>query len=183
MTATSISARPASKIDPAGSRGACRRKLRTTRVTHAVMHEARHLWPHKTAAHLVAVTGYSQRSCEAWLAGESKIPADAIAALFHSNWGLDFVAAVMAGKRPAWWDALISVAADVHRRRAADRASIERALIERALDADRSLLAAIERAEAAWAVSAADGHGAQMDALCEAVREPDCSLARTRGQS
>jgi hypothetical protein len=147
------------------------------------MQQARHLWPHKTAAHLVALTGYSQRSCEAWLAGESKMPAEAIAALFHSDWGLDFVAAVMAGHRPAWWDALVSAVADIRRRRTADGALIEKALIERALDADRSLLAAIERAETALAVSAEDGDGTQMDALCEAARNADCSLARARSQS
>lgn len=57
----------------------------------------------KTAQHLSEITGYSTRSCENWLSERVVIPADALAALLHSEWGRDFLAAVMSDNTPRWW--------------------------------------------------------------------------------
>lgn len=42
---------------------------------------ARHLWPHKTAAHLAAIGRKDERTAKRWLAGEFEPPAVVFAAM------------------------------------------------------------------------------------------------------
>lgn len=139
--------------------GVSRRPLRTV---PAVMQKAQALFPSKTALHLSEITGFSTRSCEAWLAGDAKIPSEAIGSLMRSDWGLEFIVAIMADSRPSWWSWLlkVSVTASVLRRRAADRR-----LLERALSADREMADAIARAETALVFQGEEHHRPYLDGL------------------
>jgi hypothetical protein len=78
-------------------------RRRALRLNESVMRTSRTVFPVKTAHHLADITGYSLRTVEYWLAGTSVIPADGLAALLHSDWGRDFLAAVMADNTPRWW--------------------------------------------------------------------------------
>lgn len=80
--------------------GKSRTNLRTNSV---VMLQAHALWPVKTAARVAEITGYSSRAVENWDAERARIPADALAALLHSEWGREFLAAVMEQAQPRWW--------------------------------------------------------------------------------
>lgn len=76
---------------------------RALRLNSALMQKSRSLFSLKTAHHLHEITGYSLRSCEAWLSERVVIPAGALAALLQSEWGRDFLAAVMTDNTPRWW--------------------------------------------------------------------------------
>lgn len=139
--------------------GVSRRPLRTV---PAVMQKAQALFPSKTALHLSEITGFSTRSCEAWLAGDAKIPSEAIGSLMRSDWGLEFIVAIMADSRPSWWSWLlrVSVTASALRRRAADRR-----LLERALSADREMADAIAKATASMAIPDEGSRRHELDEL------------------
>ncbi len=81
----------------------CGNRRRALRLNQSVMQKSRAVFPLKTAFHLADITGYSLRSCEYWLSEKSVIPADALAALLHSEWGREFLAAVMSDTTPKWW--------------------------------------------------------------------------------
>jgi hypothetical protein len=76
---------------------------RSRRLTSNVMRISRDVFPVKTSHHLADITGYSVRSCERWLSERVTIPADGLAALLQSEWGRDFLAAVMTDNTPRWW--------------------------------------------------------------------------------
>jgi hypothetical protein len=76
---------------------------RARRLNSNVMRKSRDVFPVKTAHHLADITGYSLRACERWLSERVVIPTDALAALLHSEWGRDFLAAVMTDNTPRWW--------------------------------------------------------------------------------
>lgn len=88
------------KMDTDVSVGTHRRGLR---LNGHVMRKSRDVFPVKTAHHLSDITGYSVRAAERWLSERVVIPADALAALLHSEWGKDFLAAVMTDNTPRWW--------------------------------------------------------------------------------
>jgi len=67
------------------------------------MQKSRDVFPVKTAHHLADITGYSLRTAEYWLSEKVVIPADALAALIQSEWGREYLAAVMAGNTSRWW--------------------------------------------------------------------------------
>lgn len=81
----------------------CGNRRRALRLNSAVMQKSRDVFPLKTAHHLADITGYSLRTVEYWLSGETVLPADALAALIQSEWGRDYLAAVMADTTPKWW--------------------------------------------------------------------------------
>jgi len=81
----------------------CGNRRRALRLTTSVMQISRTVFPIKTAHHLTDITGYSLRNCEYWLSGKAAIPSDALAALLHSEWGRDFLAAIMSDNTPRWW--------------------------------------------------------------------------------
>jgi hypothetical protein len=67
------------------------------------MRKSRDVFPVKTAHHLADITGYSVRACERWLSERVVIPGDALACLIQSEWGREFLAAVMTDNTPRWW--------------------------------------------------------------------------------
>lgn len=60
-------------------------------------------WPRKTAAHVAYVAGVSERSVQFWLAGETRMSLDNVAALLKTDAGYDILAAIMGDAKPAWW--------------------------------------------------------------------------------
>lgn len=110
------------------------------------MQKARDLFPSKTALHLVEITGYSPRAVEYWLCGKTRLPADALASLLHSEWGREFLEAVMDNARPAWWMRALAFfgLAD-----AAELQAKARRKVKAVLYADQDLDARLVRGEAA----------------------------------
>jgi hypothetical protein len=86
-----------------GTANPCRERRKGLRLNASVMQISRGLFPLKTSQHLAEITGYSVRSCEYWLSEKSVLPADALAALIQSEWGREYLAAVMAQTTPRWW--------------------------------------------------------------------------------
>jgi hypothetical protein len=85
---------------PAGNSGRSRRKLRSNVL---IFERACELFPSKTALQIAEITGAPLRTVESWMEGTVKIPTDAFVALLHSDYGRDFLAAVMADAEPRWW--------------------------------------------------------------------------------
>lgn len=81
----------------------CGNRVRALRLNRSVMQKTRDIFPVKTAHYLADITGYSLRSCEYWLSEKVVVPSDALAALIQSEWGRDYLAAVMADSTPRWW--------------------------------------------------------------------------------
>lgn len=112
--------------------GSHRTHLRTNSV---IMLRAHSLWPVKTAAAVAEITGYSTRAVENWDAERARIPGDAVASLLQSEWGREFLAAVMAENEPIWWMKLKAFF------NAIDVMSMQRATrrkLKEALDADQA---------------------------------------------
>jgi hypothetical protein len=110
------------------------------------MQRARGLFPNKTALHLSEITGYSPRACEYWLSGATRLPADALAALLHSEFGREFLDAVMDNARPAWWMRALAFF------KLADASALQakaRRKMKAVLHADEELEARFERGQAA----------------------------------
>jgi hypothetical protein len=119
------SSRKADKLAKTGTDDSVGNNPRGRRLNSHVMRISRDCFPVKTAHHLSEVTGYSVRACERWLSERVVIPADALAALLHSESGRDFLAAVMTDNTPRWWLQLkaffgaidLAVAQRIHRRK------------------------------------------------------------------
>lgn len=76
---------------------------RGRRLNADLMRKSRDVFPVKTAHYLADITGYSVRACERWLSERVVIPGDALASLIQSEWGRDFLSAVMTDNTPRWW--------------------------------------------------------------------------------
>lgn len=167
MAATvAITARKAnSGTDARTGNGACGRRL-TARVIHA----ARALWPSKVAAHLAGIAGVNARSAERWLSGEQELSAEALGRLIHSEAGLEFLTAVMADARPAWWGYV----------KKASRLGFLRAQqqkLQEALHEEEQIGAALARAETAMGNVDPDYFGIQIDAARQMRRASDRAVA------
>lgn len=129
-----------------GYRDSCGESRTILRTNEQVMQKARDLFPTKTALHLVEITGYSPRAVEYWLSGRSRLPADALASLLHSDRGRNFLSAVMDHATPAWWMRALAYfgLAD-----AAELQAKARRKIKAILDADEDLDTRISEGEAA----------------------------------
>jgi hypothetical protein len=105
--------------------GNCVRSRRRLRSNVLIIDRAREIFPIKTAQQLAEITGYPLRTVESWLTGTVKIPTDAFVSLLHSDYGRDFLAAVMTDATPRWWLQLkaffnaidLAVAQRAHRRK------------------------------------------------------------------
>ena len=100
MKATSAEA---PKIAKTGTDDSVGEDRRGRRLNADLMRKSRDVFPVKTAHHLADITGYSVRACERWLSESVVIPSDAMASLLQSEWGRDFLAAVMTDYTPRWW--------------------------------------------------------------------------------
>ncbi len=174
MTAVSATASGRANFGTAKNCGESRNKLRMNLEIAAT---ARRLFPLKTALQLVEITGYPQRTVEYWLTGNSKIPSDALAMLLRSEWGVDFLGAVMGGAKPGWWKTTLAYFASLDalaRTRKANRA------IREAVDANAQLNASIARATA-LRVQDEDFYGEYADAFVAVTRPPHRPLAPSKG--
>jgi hypothetical protein len=138
MTTASSTFALTANFDTADS---CGRNRRALRMNAAVMQKARELFPNKTALHLVELTGYSQRAVEAWLSGEAKLPADALAMILKSEVGLDFLKVLMAESPASWWRKLAAYFATIS---AVKLQKAARRKMQEAMDADGELTAGAE---------------------------------------
>lgn len=163
---------PAESAKSVGAKS-CTRSGTSVPSIDPVMRKARSCFPVKTAAHLSEITGYSERAVKYWLAGETKIPSDALAALIRSEHGLQFLSVLMSGASPTWWTWLqrLGLVSRVLRRRQADLQ-----ILREAMDADKELSATLARADALL-VHEADPMGACGDALVETVSSSNRPLA------
>src|SRR4051812_4989757 len=100
MPARSMTANTFANSGTDDSVGNCRRGRR---LNADVMRASRVCFPVKTSHHLADITGYSVRACERWLSERVVIPSDALASLIQSEWGRDFLSAVMTDNTPRWW--------------------------------------------------------------------------------
>jgi hypothetical protein len=128
-----------------GTADSCGRNRRALRLNSELMQKARELFPNKTALHLVEVTGYSQRAVEAWLSGEAKLPADALATILRSEYGLDFLEVLMAESVAPWWRKLAAYFATIT---AVKLHKAARRKMQEAMDADGELNSLLQQDEA-----------------------------------
>lgn len=161
------------KIGTAKTCGETRNKLR---MNLEIATTARRLFPIKTALQLVEITGYPQRTVEYWLTGNAKIPSDALAMLLRSEWGVDFLGAVMGEAKPGWWKTTLAYFASLDamaRTRKANRA------IREAINANSELNASIARASA-LRVQDEDFYSNYADAFVAVARPSHRPVARKR---
>ncbi|HXJ02904.1 MAG TPA: hypothetical protein VNH44_16915 [Micropepsaceae bacterium] len=122
MAGLSATTADCARIETAGSCGRSRKKLRSNVL---IFDRARELFPTKTALQLVEITGCPLRTVESWMEGSVKIPSDALVDLLRSDYGREFLSAVMADATPRWWLQLkaffgaidLAVAQRIHRRK------------------------------------------------------------------
>lgn len=60
-------------------------------------------WPRKTTAHVSYLTGVSERSVQFWLAGETRMTLEHVAALLKTDEGYAILNAIMGDCRAQWW--------------------------------------------------------------------------------
>lgn len=63
----------------------------------------RDAWPKKTSAHVAHLTGVSERAVKFWLAGETRMSLEHVAALLRTDAGYEILAAIMGDAKPEWW--------------------------------------------------------------------------------
>lgn len=62
------------------------------------------IWPKKTAANVAYISGVSERTVHFWLAGQTRMPMEAIAALLRTDAGYEILKAVLGDDCKAdWW--------------------------------------------------------------------------------
>lgn len=132
-----------------------------------IVAKARAIWVVKPAHELADRCAASPRTAERWFGSSpSVMQAESLAALLRSEEGFQFLCVVMAESDAKWWRlcrAILSAAEVRKMQRAAQRKM--RRLIDETIDADRSLSAMANRAEAALAFSDEDFLSPHADAL------------------
>lgn len=63
----------------------------------------RRAWPRKTSSHIAYLTGVSERSVQFWLAGETRMSVENVAALLRTDAGFEILKAIMGEAKPKWW--------------------------------------------------------------------------------
>ncbi len=95
-------------------------------------------WPKKTAAHVSFLTGVSERAVQFWLAGETRMTLEHVAALLKTDEGYAILKAVMGDAKPEWWiDTMM--AAELRESRKIQRAESRRSARLKALRAQREM--------------------------------------------
>lgn len=123
--------------------------------------------------------GLSDKTAKRKLDLERSLSVEELGALIRSDRGLEIVSAIMGDARPEWWRICEAVmdAADIRKMQIAAQRRIAKTLAG-AIDADRDLTAAIQRAEA-LAVHDPEHLGNHLDALRSMARVPDRAVAST----
>lgn len=99
----------------------------------------RRAWPKKTAAHVSFLTGVSERAVQFWLAGETRMTLEHVAALLKTEEGYAILAAIMGSAKPEWWLDTMT-AAELRASRKIQRAEQRRTARLRELRSQRELL-------------------------------------------
>jgi hypothetical protein len=95
-------------------------------------------WPKKTAAHVSFLTGVSERAVQFWLAGETRMTLEHVAALLKTNEGFAILKAVMGDCKAEWWiDTMM--AAELRESRTIRRAEARRTARLKALRDQREM--------------------------------------------
>lgn len=149
-----------------------------TGIAHSIVIScAKAIFPRKTWAYLAVLIDVPERTAKHRLAGSRSLSIDELRMLLRSDQGFEFLSALMEGAECRWWRQCRVMMRAVSAR--AQRARITRELHE-AVDADRDLSAAINRAEAALAFQDEDFMRAHVDALGTMARLPDRTVAPTK---
>lgn len=137
----------------------------------------------KPAAVLADKLGISDRTAKRKLSCERELSAEEIGKLIRSEQGFAFITAIMADapRAPAWWKVCAPVmeAAEIRKMQMAAQKRVTK-ILEGALDADKSLTAAIARADA-LAVHDEDFARPHGDALRSMARVPNRAVAEAKG--
>lgn len=122
--------------------------------------------------------GVSDKTAKRKLNLERALTAEELGVLIRSERGFEVVAAIMGDSKPAWWRIVVPLmdAADARKVQLAARRRLKQT-IESALDADRTLTAAILHAEA---LSDQDHTGPYVDALRSMGRVPNSTVAKAK---
>lgn len=112
----------------------CDDSAASVRLTISLSRKARQLFDKPYRA-LVDILNISERDAHYRLAGKRKYTAAEIAKLLQSEEGIHFLAVLMERKRPAWWRAIVKMAAlgSVEQRRQRDMQ-----LMQRVFNADKT---------------------------------------------
>lgn len=95
-------------------------------------------WPAKTAAHVSYLTGVSERAVKFWLAGETRMTLEHVAALLKTDEGYAILKAIMGDAKPEWWiDTMM--AAELRDSRKIRRAEVRRTARLKALRDQREM--------------------------------------------
>jgi hypothetical protein len=99
----------------------------------------RRAWPKKTAAHVSFLTGVSERAVQFWLAGETRMTLEHVAALLKTEEGYAILSAIMGDCKAEWW-LDTKMGAELRDSRKAMRAEQRRTARLRELRSQRELL-------------------------------------------
>lgn len=121
--------------------------------------------------------GISDKTAKRKLNHERALTCEDLGRLIRSERGFEIVGAIMGDAKPIWWRTVVPLmdAADAQRMQIAARRRLTKT-IESAVDADRNLTAAIQRAEA-LAVHDEDHISPHLDALRSMGRVSNRSVA------
>lgn len=98
----------------------------------------RRAWPKKTAAHVSFLTGVSERAVQFWLAGETRMTLEHVAALLKTDEGYAILTAIMGDCKAEWWLDTVT-AAELRASRKALRAEQRRTAKLREIRAQREM--------------------------------------------
>ena len=134
MTIVSITAKNAK---PGQEQGFAETK-NVSAVYKQVIEIIKRAWPRKTSAHVSFLTGVSERSVQFWLAGETRMSLEHVAALLKTDEGYNILKAIMGDAKPPWWiDTMM--AAELRTSRKIQRAEALRTERLKALRAQREM--------------------------------------------
>lgn len=145
-------------VPNSGGAATCTAMARSCTVSAEINAVLRAVFHRKTWAELIAITGVSERMAKHRMSQSRPYTADEIAALLRSEHGLNFLVAVMGDADPQWWRT-------VKRAFAIGTARREKQRLQDAINELERMDETIIRAETALAVSDADFHRVQIDAL------------------
>lgn len=167
MNTISIGARRKANLDTAKPCGRSRNHLRSN---YAVMQRARSLFSSKTAWRLSEITGAPVRTVEYWLQ-KDRLPTEAVAMLLRSQFGMEFLAVLMADARPKWWISVQKAFRLGEMRR-------QKQQLDEAIREAEQFEATLTQSEAALRVLDEDFVSPHLNALRTMARVPNSAMAR-----
>lgn len=145
----------------------------------AVINQIKEMYQ-KPAAVLADWLGLSERTAKRKLAQDRVLSVEELGHLIRSERGFEFIVAIMGDAHPGWWRicAPLMEAADIRKMQIAAQKRVAKALAG-AIDADKQLSAAINRAEA-LAFHDEEHMRPHIDGLRTMAGVPDRAVASTR---